>query len=107
MKRLNRLMPAWLAMFAVIALLAQSAQDRYPRRRGQEESETPKIKTEDILKEDYKNSLKDAGELVKLAEEVKSELEKNDMHILSVSTLKKTEDIEKVAHRLHGRLRKF
>ena len=101
-------MPAWLAMFAVIAILAQTgAQDHFPRRRGQEESETPKIKTEDILKEDYKNSLKDAGELVKLAEEIKSDLEKNDMHILSVATLKKTEDIERVAHRLRTRLKKF
>jgi len=42
---------------------------------------------------------------VELAEQLKEELEKNDRYVLSLSTLKKTDDIEKLVHRLRSRLR--
>ena len=42
-------------------------------------------------------------ELVRLSEELKSDLEKNDRHVLSVNTLKKLDDIEKVTRRIRGR----
>lgn len=106
MKRLFALWPAILVIGIAMALLAQRADDRFPRRREAQGPEL-KIKPEDILKEDYKKSLQDAGELVKLAEEIKADLEKNDRHVLSLTTLKKTEEIEKVARRLRTRLRKF
>jgi hypothetical protein len=63
--------------------------------------------SEEILKADHKASLKDAGDLVKLAEELKIELEKNDRHILSVQLIKKTEEIEKLAKRIRSRMRRF
>jgi hypothetical protein len=60
-----------------------------------------------IAKEDYKKSLDDARELVKLAESLQSELEKNDQFVISVSEVRKTEDIEKLAKRIRGRLKRF
>ena len=63
-----------------------------------------KIQQDEILKADHEKDLKDAAHLIDLAEELKGELEKNDRHILSVSSLKKTEEIEKLAKRIHSRL---
>jgi len=66
-----------------------------------------KSQQEEILKADHEKDLKDAAQLVELAEQLKEELEKNDRHVLSVSSLKKTEDIEKLAKRIRSRLRRF
>jgi hypothetical protein len=60
-----------------------------------------------MLKADHERSLKDAAELVKLTEELKIELEKNDRHVISVSSLKKLDDIEKLAKRIKSRLKRF
>ena len=62
---------------------------------------------EEILKADHERNLKDAGELLKLAEELKIELEKNDRYVVSVGMLKKTEEIEKLSKRIRGRLNRF
>jgi len=35
---------------------------------------------------------------------LKQDLEKNDRHVLSISTVKKTEEIEKLAKHIHSRL---
>jgi hypothetical protein len=66
-----------------------------------------KSQREEILKADHERSLKDAAELVKLSEELQIELEKNDRHVLSVASIKKVEDIEKLAKRIKGRLKRF
>ena len=41
-----------------------------------------------------------------LAEQLKQELEKNDRYILSVSSLKKTDEIEKLVKKIRSRLRR-
>jgi len=66
-----------------------------------------KSQNEEILKSDYQKSLKDAADLVTLSEALQKELESSDSHVLSVGSLKKAEDIEKIAKRIHGRLRRF
>jgi hypothetical protein len=80
-----------------------------PPQREQEDVKLPsgKSQRDAILKVDHEKSLQDAGELVKLTEELKIELEKNDRHVLSVSSLKKLEEIEKLAKRIRGRLKRF
>ena len=59
---------------------------------------------EEILKADHERDLKDAAQLVELVEQLKQELEKNDRHVLSLSSVKKTEEIEKLAKRIRSRL---
>ena len=66
-----------------------------------------KSQKEEILKQDHEKSLEDVAELVKLSEELKIELEKNDRHVLSVSSLKKSEQIEKLAKRIRSRLKRY
>jgi len=63
-----------------------------------------KSQQEEMLKADHERDLKDAAQLIELAEQLKQELEKNDRHVLSLSSLKKTEEIEKLAKRIRSRL---
>ena len=64
-----------------------------------------KSQKEEILKAEHQQNLKDAAELADLAEQLKADLEKNDRYILSMATLKKTDEIEKLARRIRSRLR--
>ena len=66
-----------------------------------------KSQKEEILKHEHAQSLEDAAELVKLSEELKVELEKNDRHVISVSSIKKSEQIEKLAKRIRSRLKRY
>jgi hypothetical protein len=66
-----------------------------------------KLQKEEILKADHEKSLEDASELLKLAEELNIELEKNDRHVLSVDTLKKLDNIEKLAKKIRSRLKRY
>jgi hypothetical protein len=86
----------------VAAALLWAAQIREP-----EEPRLPdgKSQKEAILKQEHEKSLRDAAELLTLAEELKAELEKNDRHVVSISSLRKTEEIEKLAKRIRNRLK--
>jgi hypothetical protein len=64
-----------------------------------------KLQSDEILKAEHEANLRDAAELSQLADQLKIDLEKNDRHVLSMSTLKKTDDIEKLAKRIRTRLR--
>ena len=66
-----------------------------------------KSQREEILKADHEKDLKDAAALVELAEQLKQELEKNDRHVLSVASIRKAEEIEKLAKRIRARLRRY
>ena len=66
-----------------------------------------KSQRDEILKADHEKSLQDAAELVKLSAALQVELEKNERYVLSVSSLKKVEDIEKLAKRIKSRLKRF
>jgi len=65
-----------------------------------------KSQRDEILKAEHEKTLQDAAQLVKLSEELQDELIKEDRHVLSIATLKKTEDIEKLARRIRTRLKK-
>jgi hypothetical protein len=64
-----------------------------------------KSQRDEILKAEHQQNLKDAAELAELAEQLKIDLEKDDRFVLSMATLKKTDDIEKLAKRIRARLR--
>src|SRR6266852_3041480 len=66
-----------------------------------------KSQREEMLKEDYKKNLEDAAELVKMAEDLRADLERDDRYVLSVKTLKRTDDIEKLVKNIRGRLKRY
>jgi hypothetical protein len=93
--------------------LASTAQQGPPERtlppETPEEVRLPngKLQREEILKADYQKTLEDARALSKLADELKADLERSDYNVLSVGTLKKTDDIDRLARRIRDRLKRF
>jgi hypothetical protein len=72
--------------------------------------ERPRMKQSQVdalLKSDHEKSLEDAIRLFELAEELKNDLENKDRHVLSLSAFKKAEEIEKLAKRIRGRMKRF
>ena len=65
-----------------------------------------KLQSEEILKAEHKRSIKDAGELVRLSQEVTRELEEHEHHVLSIGLLKKLDEIEKLSKKLRARLKR-
>lgn len=92
------------------ALLAGAQADRVPEPGGREEKNARlpngRLQSEEILKAEHEKSLSEVAKLVKLAEDLQDELLKNDRHVLSLAALKKCEEIEKLAKKLKGRIRK-
>lgn len=74
----------------------QQSDDRLPNGKSQKD---------EILKAERDQNIKDAAQLTELAQQLQQDLEKNDRFVFSMSTLKKTEDIEKLAKKIRGRLR--
>ena len=58
-----------------------------------------------ILKAEHEQNLKDAAQLVDLAQQLQQDLDKNDTFVFSISTLKKTDDIEKLVKKIRTRMR--
>lgn len=66
-----------------------------------------KLQRDELLKADHEKGVEDARELARLAGELKDEMEKGDARVLSIGILKKTEEIEKLAKRIRGRLKRY
>jgi|SRR5579872_26260 len=101
-----------LIVFTCLMFASLGQQTPPPRTPSPSDDSDPKLpdgrsQKNAIAKEDYQHSLDDAKELVKLAESLQEELEKNDQYVVSVTTLRKTEDIEKLAKKIRSRLRRY
>jgi len=99
-----------LLVFVLTAVLAQLPPDasNSPRREDAPvRLPNGKLQSDEILKDDYKKNLKDAQELIDLANSLKMSLEKNEQHVLSLGDIKKTEEIEKIAKRVRSRMRRY
>jgi hypothetical protein len=64
-----------------------------------------KSQRDEILKSERDKNLKDAAELVDLAQQLQQDIEKNDVFVFSLATLKKTDDIEKLVKKIRARMR--
>lgn len=60
-----------------------------------------------ILKAEHEQNIKDAAELVDMAQELERDIEKNGAFVFSLATVKKTDDIEKLVKKIRGRLRHY
>lgn len=94
-----------LASLLAAALL--SAWQQLPEDPKDLKLPNGKSQMEEILKADHRQSLRDAATLVELAEALQKELEKNEHRVLSVSSIRKTEEIEKLAKKIRSRLRRY
>jgi hypothetical protein len=99
------------SLLLAILAFSFSLDAQLPRKPGDPE-EPPRLpngksQQDAILKADHEKDIADARELSRLASELQDELEKGSAHVLSVATLKKTEDIEKLAKKIRGRLKRY
>jgi len=103
---------ALVISFAAVSCFAV-AQRGETRSQSPNEDQTDvrlpngKVQRDEIIKAEYQQNLKDAAQLADLAEQLKQELEKNDRYVLSISTLKKTDEIEKLVKKIRSRLRHY
>jgi hypothetical protein len=99
-----------LFIFIAAALSAQAPPDPANSSRREEAPvrlPNGKLQSDEILKDDYKKNLKDAQDLIDLAESLKMSMEKGEQHVLSLTDIKKTEEIEKLAKRIRSRMRRY
>lgn len=94
-----------LAPVAIAASLvrAQAAPQDDPAERRMPDG---KLQTDAILRADYEQNVKDARELTALAKSIELDFDKNDQNVLSLSLLKKLDDMEKITKRIRGRVRR-
>jgi hypothetical protein len=98
--------PLWF-LFACVAQDASSPGARRPPYEiGPNIPLTQQQRTA-LIKADHKKNVEDASELFKLAEEIKTELDKEDAQVISARTIKQTEDIERLAKSIRGRLKRY
>jgi len=92
-----------LFLLTVCILLAQN-----PSTKEESDVKLPngKSQKEEIIRVDYERNLRDAGELARLSEEIKDDLEKGDRYLVSLKTLKKLDDVEKWSKDIRQRLRR-
>jgi hypothetical protein len=88
--------------------LPDSEERRNPRDRDKEED--PKLpngksQKDAISKQAHEDALKEIESLIQLAEELRDEVKKSGEFVVAVSSLKKTEEIEKLARRIRGKLK--
>ncbi len=66
-----------------------------------------KTQIDEILKADHAKSLEDLKQITEISQALAAEMEHDTSHVLSLSSIRKTEEIEKLARRIRGRMRKF
>ncbi|MBV9759930.1 MAG: hypothetical protein JO340_05155 [Acidobacteriaceae bacterium] len=103
---------AVLISMAATALAAQDQQPRSPAPRlpnpnEEEDQKLPNGKSQKdaIAKEEHEAALRDTEELIAMAQQLKEELQKAGNYVVPVSSMKKTEEIEKLARRIRSRLK--
>jgi len=96
---------AFLLLCAGLFTIALPQRGPSPGTPPEQRLPNGKLQSDEILKTEHEANLKDAAELSQLAEQLKIDLEKNDRHVVSMGTIKKTDDIEKLAKRIRARLR--
>jgi hypothetical protein len=113
MGRTRRIALLTLMGSAILSASSQDIQEQNPNRRlpplpnPDEEPKLPNGKSQKdaIAKQQHEEALKDASRLVVMAQELRDELQHAGDYVVPIATMKKTEEIEKLARRIRGRLK--
>ena len=110
MKCTLRRIALMVSLTAVLGLaVAQEPETPPPAPRPGERPDVilpnGKSQRDEILKAEREENIKDAARLASLADELKEALEREDRFVFSLSTVKKTEEIEKLAKKIRSRMR--
>ncbi|MGC9972759.1 MAG: hypothetical protein ABSE56_19425 [Bryobacteraceae bacterium] len=89
-----------------LALVCLAAAPQRPGEEPDVKFPSGKSQREEILKQEHKQSLRDVKEILEVAGQLQADLEKDDYLVLSISSLKKTERIEKLARQIRARIQR-
>lgn len=101
----------WGFMAAAMATAKQQQrpqpQDPLPPINPDEDTKLPNGKSQKdaIAKHEHEEALKDANDLITAAQQLRSELLKAGDYVVPMSSVKKTEEIERLARKIRGRLK--
>ncbi|HEX3746381.1 MAG TPA: hypothetical protein VHW09_20730 [Bryobacteraceae bacterium] len=102
----HRLFRALFLLFlAAVSPAALQQDQQYGKLQEDPKLPNGKSQRDEILKAEHADNIRDAARLVDLANGLKADLEKTDTFVLSMNTIKKTDDIEKLAKKIRDRLR--
>jgi len=102
-----------LSLFILAMPASEYAQNGPPRDRDLEDKQPPprlpngRTQRDEILKADYGHNIEDVGEIVRLAEDLKANLEKNTQYVFSLQDVKRLDDIEKLTRRIRSRMKRY
>jgi hypothetical protein len=65
-----------------------------------------KSQSDEIVRADHKRNIEDSAKLAVLSEELRDELAASESFVVSVKTIRKVEEIEKLAKNIRGRLKR-
>jgi hypothetical protein len=109
MGRTRRIVLLSLAGSALLPAQSENQQQppRLPSPDSNEDERLPngKSRRDAIAKEEHEQALKDANDLLTAAQQLKDELQKAGNYVVPLSSVKKTEEIEKLARRIRGHLK--
>jgi len=108
LRALAAITPGLLAAHAASAQNQQLPSEIRPPRTEPPDQRLPngKMQRDEILRDDYEKNVKDAAELAQLASAFQLDLEKSDRFVLSLSLLKKLDDMEKLTKRIRSRMKR-
>ena len=87
----------------LLLLLQTATQPEPPEAR----LPSGKSRTQAILERDYKKSTRDVAEIIKLAQELAAEIERNEQFVVDVDSIRKAEKIEKLSQNIKNRFRRL
>jgi len=95
------------AFLLFLAVVAPAALQDPPYGHLQDDPKLPngKSQRDEILRAEREDNIRDAARLIEMSSALKADLEKSDKFVLSLDTLKKTDDIEKLVKKIRLRLR--
>jgi hypothetical protein len=109
---------ALLGSFASALMFVQSQDGQEPEgnrrippipspsdREGDRKLPNGKSQNDAIARQNHEQALRDTNDLIAVAEQLRAELKKAGNYVVPVSSVKKTEEIEKLARRIRGRLK--
>lgn len=110
-----RIQSTKLALCALLAAAPPPAGGQLPElpsphgRQQEDEKRLPngKLQSEEILKANYEENLKDLEKLRTTAETIEQELRKNKGHVLSLKSMRDLDEIDRLTRRIRGRMKRF
>jgi len=96
---------ACLLFLAAVPPAAREQDQPYGHLQEDPKFPNGKSQRDEILKAEREDNIRDAAKLVDMSAALKADLEKSDRFVLSLDTIKKTDDIEKLVKKIRDRLR--